>query len=88
MANLYTSSLISYAGSDPVEVEFAEVDIFTNGCNLVVEHYTAGDALIGVIVPDRSLIENYNGSNTRIRVYPAAGQVANGEKLKLILDEE
>lgn len=85
MANLYTSALLVYAGGDPIEdspLEFAH-----DGPKVTVEHYTALDVLIGEITPDQLLIENYNGINTRLRVYPAAGQVAVGEKIKIIVDD-
>ena len=88
MANLLTSGLLTYSGTDPVEHSAAEVDIWTNGHQLTVEHYTSGDVLIGEIDPQSWAVENHNGSNTRICVWPKSGQVANGEKLKFILDDE
>lgn len=85
MANLYTSGLIEYTGTDPVEDSTAE--FAHDGPDLTVERYTAGDVLIDTINPASSAIENHDAVNTRIRVYPEVGQVAVGEKLKFIVDD-
>lgn len=88
MANLITTALLTYNGTAPVEHSETEVEINANGCNLTVEHYTSGDVLIGEIDVQQSTVENHDGVNTRIRVWPKTGQVANGEKLKFILDND
>ena len=85
MANLYTSSLITYTGSDPIEDETTEFS--HSGPTITIEHYNSSDELQGTIVPAQVLIENYNGSNTRMRVYPESGQIPTNDKIKIIVDD-
>ena len=91
MTNLYTSGLLEYTGSDPVEVsvaEFAHDVAFPPGLIVTIEHYTSGDVLIGEIHPATFAIENHDTVNTRMRVTTKPGQVASGEKIKIIVDDE
>ena len=90
MANVYTSAL-EVPSDDFLELLVDRFDIPMKG-DVLIEHYTAANALVGVIVPPEVLVENggfaEEGTKTRIRVYLAADQVPVGEKIKISIDSD
>lgn len=91
MANLHTSSLETPV-DNLVELLIDTIDMSNLDIEVLVDKYSAGDALIGAITPSVSYIENggfpEEGSKTRVRVYFEEGQVTAGEKVEIKINSE
>jgi len=85
MANLYTSGLVEPV-ADLVDFDTAELAI-DHLIKVTVSRYSSSDVYIEDIVPQTVRVENSIVDKTRIRVYLNPGQIAAGEKIKVVIDD-